>query len=130
MSSYCVRSDIEQAFGVNNVTIFADLDNDGNSTTIAARIARAIVVASEEIDDAARKGGYRIPLQNEAGTISATVVNLCAVLAGLWMYEARGSKEVDPRSGSQLHQYVFRQTWAARVLEEIRTGKRTIDSAV
>ena len=45
-----LRADVEQVFGVKNVAMWADVDNDANAGTITARITWAIAEAAREIN--------------------------------------------------------------------------------
>ena len=92
---YCQRSDVEDIFGVANVARWADLDNDQDATKIANRISRAIVWATAEMEDRLRNGPYQVPL---TGT-SATVVDLCAKLAGVWLVREPRHARLQCRDG-------------------------------
>lgn len=126
--AYCDRADVEDVYGVENVKQLADLDGDEDTTKIANRIARAIAVADARIDDVARVSGYGVSLKNGSAAVPTTIENLSAVLAGVWLYEARGCKDVEPRSGIALHQYTFRLNWANMILNEIRDKKILLDA--
>ena len=126
MSTYCDTDDIDQIFGTTNVTRWADLDCDANATKIANRKTQAIVVACEEIDDYLRNTPYRIPAQTAAAATPASIAELAATLAGIWLYEARGAQ--DFQEGKPYHRYAFKRTWARRVLAEIADGTRKIDA--
>ena len=130
MSTYCTRSDIEDVFGVENTSQYADLDNDENATTITNRITRAIAWASAEIDDFARGAHYTIPLADSSGSTPTTIENLAAVLAGIWLYEARGSKDFSERTGEPSHRMFYQKAWARQMLEEIKTGARKLDAEI
>lgn len=123
MSTYCTRSDIEDRFGVNNVADWADLDNDEDATKIANRITRSITWASAEIDDHAAVSNYTIPLADSGGSTPTTVEHLAAVLAGIWLYEARGDADRDGR-----HRFKYDKAWAYRTLREMRDGTRLLDA--
>jgi len=126
--SYCAEADIKQVFGTTNVDKWADLDDDANAANIAARIAVAVLVADDEIDDSARCQHWRIPLANAAGTTPRTIINLAATIAGLWLYEARGSNDFHPQTGVPSHRLAWKAKWVRRTLHEIRTGIRKIDA--
>lgn len=127
MSSYCDRDDIEAVFGVDNVELYADLDNDDDSGKITARIAQAISVASEEIDDLMRGLHYRLPLATAGGTTPTSIANLAAHLAGLWLYESRGAVDLD-REGSPVHRLRYLREWTDRVINDIQSGRRKLDA--
>lgn len=105
--AYCVRTDIETLFGVNNVTSWADLDNDANATKITARITAAIVTADDFIDSYLRNGPYALPLANDADTVPVLVRDISVRLAGANLYSARGvtdyNADGDPEDRMQHH---------------------------
>ncbi len=126
--SYCNSSDIGQVFGNTNRDKWADLDDDANAVNMAARIAVAVLVADDEIDDSARCQHYRLPLANAAGSTPRTIINLAATIAGLWLYEARGSNDFHPQTGVPSHRLAWKSLWVRRTLRDIRTGIRKIDA--
>lgn len=129
--SYCTRTDMENIWGVQNISEFADMDNDAESATIATRIATAITWATAEVDDFLRVANYKIPCVGMSGTAEitpTTVTYLTAIIAGVFLYEARGAKDFDTTTGRMIHQYAFRATRARRMLDEIATGKRKLDA--
>lgn len=98
--AYCTRSNIEDRYGVTNVSRYADLDNDASPTSISNRITRAIAVADALIDDILRASPYSfvLPITEPMGTSSYAPVTLtdCAVkIAGYWLSTARGVKDYD-----------------------------------
>lgn len=125
--SYCAKSDIESVFGVSNVDNWADLDNDADASKIAARIARAIVVAESEVNDIFRRTGYLIPIVDADGNTPNTIENLTATMAGLWLYEARGISDQD-RDGRPVHRLRYMRLWVRNMLKEIANGNRKIDA--
>ncbi len=125
---YSVRSNVESVYGVDNVSKWADLDNDENAGSITARITRAIVVADDMIDNVLRVAHYTIPIANAAGTTPVTIVELSAVMAGLWLYEARGSQDFDPNTGVPHHRLAWRERWAKETLREIETQQFKLDA--
>jgi len=126
MSTYCVQSDIENAFGVENVLQWSDIENTGSIN--ATRITRCIAVASEKIDDTARVTDKAVPLQNESGTTSVSVVDLAATLAGLWLYEARGAQDYNPQTGEVSHRFEFKRQRSEQMLADIRDQRIRIDA--
>ncbi len=116
-SAYCTKSNIEDVFGVENVKQWSDLDNTGVADT--DRITRSIDVASERIDDAARVTSYTIPLADEDATTSETITDLAATLAGIWLYDARGSQDFNPVTGDAVHRLEFKRQRAEQTLDDI-----------
>lgn len=105
--AYCVRADIETLFGVNNVTSWADLDNDQVAATITARITAAITTADDFIDSYLRDGPYDLPLANDADTVPILIRDVSARLAGANLYSARGvldyNEQGEPEDRLQWH---------------------------
>lgn len=85
MAVYCTSADLYQAFGEANINRWADLDNEGDITTIAARITWAIALACEYIDSKLVTGHYVVPFT----TVPKLVVHLNALYAGILLYDAR-----------------------------------------
>jgi hypothetical protein len=126
--AYCTKAGIEAIYGVTNVATWADMDEDEDATKIAARIALAISVADAEIDDFARLIEKIIPLADADGTTPVTITNLAGTMAGIWLYEARGSQDFDQKTGAPYHRLAFKLEWVQRVLDQLRTGRRKIDA--
>jgi len=126
MSSYCAQSNIETVYGTDNVADWAAIDSNTSSPT---RIAYAISVCSEELDDVARCVGYAIPLQTEAGATPTSVQHWTAVAAGLWLYESRGAQDYD-QAGLPRHGHAWRRVWKDNFLERLRDGKIRLDAVM
>ena len=86
--AYCIQSDIENLFGVENVARWSNLDNQG-ATADAGRVAAGIAYAAALIDDRFRNSRYSVPLVALSGELAA-ITDLAARLAGCWLYESRG----------------------------------------
>lgn len=88
---YCTRSDLEAMFGVANIAMWADLDNDGDAGKITARITWAIELATDELKSRMRVLTYDI------STVSSSllVVNAVARRAGDLLYSPRSVSDED-----------------------------------
>lgn len=127
--AYSDADDLNEVWGTGNVTAWATLADGDSAGTIAARKTRSITMADAMIDAVARTAGYRIPMQTiEGGTTPTLVNNLSAVLAGVWMYEAFGAKDFDPKSGAPYHRLTFRKMESEKLLDAIRVGQLDIDA--
>lgn len=126
-NTYCTQSDIEATFGTQNVARWAKLADSDSSATISARITRAIEVASEEIEDMLRYAGMDIPCEDPDGVTPKSVEQLCADLAGVWLYESRGVDDVDPQ-GNPRHKLQYHVERAQKRLREIADRKRKINT--
>jgi len=89
---YCTRTTIGEIIGADNVTIYADRDNDGNAATITATIDAAIAWADAVIDGAFRDGPYAVPF----AAAPALVSDWSARLASYRLYVARGLRMDEP----------------------------------
>lgn len=118
--AYCTRSDIEDVYGIENVKKWADLDSNGDSERIAARILRSISFADDRIDNSLRDGLYAVPF---ASPVPTTIARLSAEIAGLWLYEARGAEDVDEVTGIPRHRYRHRSQEISRELRKIQAGQ-------
>lgn len=124
---YCVQADIETLYGAVNVAAWADADNVGNPTVTAERIARAIEVAGASINAALRMGLYTLPL---SAPYDVVLVDLCARLAGVWLYESRGIQDFDAATGTPYHKLTWHKTDAERTLDLIRRGSLRLDADI
>jgi hypothetical protein len=127
MSTYCVRADIEVRYGRTNVSEWADINNEAISTDIDSMVSEAISVVCDDIDDLLRASSYQIPCANEQGTTPTTIKDLAAWAAGLWLYEARGSMEMDSE-GRPRHRYSHVRQYVDQRLEAIRSGMRVLNA--
>lgn len=119
---YAVRLDIENIFGVFNVSKWADIDGQTHPVAIIARITEALTLITEEIDDILRGGPYTIPFT----VVPSMIKRICATLAGIWLYEARGVTDTDA-NGQPLHKYVSMKQDAYSKLQAIRCGAIVLD---
>lgn len=127
-STYCTQADIELEYGATNVDEWADIDNDDNATTKAARIAEAIALAGEEIDEVLRMANFKLSAVAADGSGTPKTINrLARVIAGLWLYEGRGAQDYT-RDGTPMHGHWWRRQWAENYLDEIRRGVRKLDA--
>jgi phage gp36-like protein len=96
-----VQSDIENAFGIDNVRIWSNLDG---STDVADtnRIAAAIAYAEDYIDSRFRGSRFVVPFSSP----TPLIVNWCARLAGMWLYESRPESGDEGKNFSELRNEV------------------------
>jgi len=122
---YCSESDINQVYGGDNVQKWADLNNNEDADEITARINRAITVATNGINDILRGGRYALPITDT--TAAVALIDLCATLAGVWLYESRGVEDFDPETGRAVHKLVYMRDRATKKLEAIRANRIQLD---
>ena len=124
---YCERSDVEAVYGLSNVAKWADLDNDGDTEKIEARITKALAWAQEEIDSYFRGGRYALPLVKDDDP-PMIILDVAAELAGVWLYENRGVVDFSPESGQPVHRLSWNRKRAYAKIKEIVSGQRVIDA--
>lgn len=90
MGRYISQSDVENVFGTYNIARYSQLDNESEAADVS-RITTAIAYAEEEVENCFRGGEYIIPF---SGTVPKVVVNWCARLAGIWLFDNRGVGKV------------------------------------
>jgi len=123
--SYATRSDLNEVFGKPNVDKWADLDNDGVSATITARITKALAVADDEVNNRLRNGLYALPIVLSEGGTPVVIVDAAAKIAGCWLYTSRGL--ADTGDGEKSNPEKLRDE-ARDALAEIRGGNLILDA--
>lgn len=87
-----VRSDLNNVFGANNVTAWADIDNDGNTSNIDARVTYAINLATEEVSSKLRLMTYTLSAALEHVLVEHAIIQR----AGDLLYSPRAISDEDP----------------------------------
>lgn len=114
--AYSTKADLENLFGKMNIKTWADLDNLEDPETIQQRVAWAIALADERIDDRLRDSQYQLPLS----PVSVTVVDISARLAAVRLYESRGVSDAED---SRLSQMAAAEQRAESTLNDILAGR-------
>jgi phage gp36-like protein len=129
--SYCTRANIEDRYGVTNVSIWADLDADADATKITNRIARAIAVTDARIEDELRNSasGNQLPLTNDAGNVPTTLTEIAVKLAGYWLSTARGVRDYDTK-GNPITRLYSDYTEAIATLGRIVQGQLKVGGPI
>lgn len=122
--AYCERSDIEDVYGAKNIEAWADLDNDRDAGKIAARVSRALKYAMTEINDVLRSGLYAVPF---TAPVPRAIVDISALLAGVWLYENRGTKDFNPDTGRAVHRYEMQRKRAVIALKNIASYATSLE---
>lgn len=125
--AYCTSGAIDQEFGSVTVTRWADLSNDANPTTIAARKAAAIAFADSEIDGLLRDTHYRKPFVTTAGATPAVITHLSAIRAGIWLKAARGQDTYDEK-GAQTDSLTGHRNEYNQTIQQIKSGELRLDA--
>lgn len=97
MGDYITTSDLEDVFGSVNISeagSWADINEDGNATTISDRITVAISYAEALVNNSLRSTRYKLPLS----TADQLVQTITATLAGDHLYRSKGLYDDDTTS--------------------------------
>ena len=123
MSAYCTQAQIEQRFGVENTTTWATLTSGDSEAVRTARIAVAIGVASDELDEVLRcVSGIESKLP--ISTVPDSVTDKVAIRAGYWLYSFRATDDYSDKKNTYPDRlYKQYRTW----IYEIRAGKRKLN---
>lgn len=84
-SCYCTRQDVERRWGIVNVHVWADLDNDNDEKKIQAQIDWAILSATSRIESDFASYIYKIPFN----PVPLEVRRHAAALAGVELFNCR-----------------------------------------
>ncbi len=129
---YCERSDIEAVFGSENVEIWGNLNagdvaDQAVKDAITTRITLAIAHAGEVVDAAFRPSKYIVPLAKADSSTPGLIVDTVARLAGAWLYESRGTDEVDA-DGRPVNRYAAVRRDAMSTIDRILGGQYVIEA--
>ncbi len=122
---YIDQGDIEDVFGVDNVAVWSNLQNDSTSAD-TSRITTAIAYAEQEVNDRFRMSMYQVPFtESESGGLYP-VKNWCAVLAGAWLFRSRLLRG---QGGDGAALIVGQRSAALNEMDEYLSGARQLGCA-
>jgi len=126
--AYCERTDVESIFGVANVALWADLENNQDEDDIEARITWACDMATTKMNNRLRGGPYAIPFEEPSSGegYDAELVNETARWAGVLLYESRGIEDTENASVPKISDHIKQVEAFIRL---IRTGRMQLDVA-
>lgn len=115
--AYAARTDIELIFGKANVKRWADVDNVGSEATIELRVDWALELATEQIENRIRFAAYELPIEE----LPLELVDCCARLAGVLLYESRGFEDSEDSDGT--HKLIGHRKQAMRFIGSVSSGR-------
>lgn len=127
--SYATRSDIESIFGTANVTRWSQL-SPAVVTADTDRIARALAVADNTINDLFRGSKYSVPLTGAAGSLPVVVVDWAAKIAGVWLYNSRGFKDGATNDEDDKNRVRRHRTDAIEEIRQYLAGALSMDCTI
>jgi len=95
---YISQQGLEHTYGSENVSKWADRDNDGDASKIRTNVQAAIDWAEAEIDGAFGPSMYEVPLR----PVTPTVTDWARRLAAWHLYRARGMPDEGDAPGGKL----------------------------
>ncbi len=120
---YAERTDIELAFGSDNVEKWADVNNNDNSTEIADRICWALKNSHFYINDKMTDGLYSIPF---VLPYPVQIIMCCAKLAAVYLYDSRGITDMQ-ENGQEKNQMSFFRKECTEYLRGLLAGRYKLD---
>ena len=119
--AYIDQDDIEAIFGEENVVTWSNLDGSTDTADTAA-IATAIAWAEAYVEARFRPCGiYTIPFSPATDPV---LVNWCATLAGVWLFQRRPNAGGDPAAS-----WADKKTEVEREMDLFITGSRRLTCA-
>ncbi len=100
MGSYITQTDLELAFGADNIAKWSNLS--GGSTVDAARVAQAVAIGEARVEDRFRDGRYVIPFSGLSDNALAIVKNWMVAFAVAWLYQRRGMRDTGDEEGNKI----------------------------
>lgn len=112
-------------FGQENVLTWARYSDAESAAQAQERIALAIDIAEDFIDDALRgRWSYNVPFTEPK--IPQAIRDIATTLAGVELYEARGLEDVE--DGQPTHRLTMLKRFALRKLTQVQQGVLALDA--
>lgn len=122
---YTDASGLYGKFGQDNILTWATFSDSESETTITARIQAALDLADDYVDDRLRGGPNIVPFT--AGSIPETIKEITTILAGVLLYNARGTGDFEEEGITRLSSL---KTLAEAQLGMIRSGRMKLSTFV
>lgn len=116
-----VRADLDAVFGFDNIELWADLNNNGNSGEIGARVAWAVALASSHVEARVSVLSYA---WSEIET-HALIEHAIVLKAGMLLYSPRAvSSEKDAPNPMRQHKKDYEELFS-----DLQQGRLALDAA-
>ena len=124
--TYHTSLDIADVFGTQNLLIWADMDNDKNSVSIARRILSIIQKTESWLNSRFRaSSAYKIPFASPA---PLEITEICAIQSGARLYEPRSVEDFTTEAGQATKTMVsVKQRRADSLMRDILSDKVRLD---
>ena len=117
--SYATRSDVELAFGKDNIVKWADLDNLQNPTTIAARIEWALLNSYTLLNAKLINGHYTVPFSEPYPQL---IIYAQSLWAGQMLFDGRMVTDANKRD-----QISFQRAELRNLVKQIHRGQSKLE---
>lgn len=94
VGTYGSQTDMENVFGTQNIAQYSDINNTQGGGADETRIQAASDYADSQIDAYFTDGPFNVPLAFTSTSATVMTKNWYAVIAGVWMYSNRGTRDV------------------------------------
>ena len=122
MGRYITKANVEAVFGREWVRKHSNLNHeDTNAAVNDTRVDESIEYAEDYFDDRLRNGRYTVPLSNAPSTVK----NICAKLAGVWLYESNALADIDDEADDPIARH---RDHAESKINAIVAGSIRLDS--
>lgn len=121
---YAARTDVELVFGRTNVSKWADVDNEEDSTFITNRICWALQEAYSHFNNRLRGGPYAVPFIEP---FESQIISMSARLAGVMLYDSRGITDFS-ENGKPQHQLSAHRDMVEKFIKDVMAGIIRLDA--
>jgi hypothetical protein len=117
---YTTSLTIESLFGPENVHKWLGVDEHEAATDYALRAYQHIADAESHLDDLLRGSAVVVPVESP---IQSVISRIATLLAGVRMYESRGTTDFDPETGQPQHRLHYQRKEADRMIAQLKSGQ-------
>jgi phage gp36-like protein len=125
MGRYISKSDIEDLFGVENVAVYSNLENEDDGAD-DDRIDRAIAQAEAKVEARLRGGRYAMPLVGNSSDALLIIKDICARYAGVWLFQSRGVRPDEADANAM----AVHEEAANQMLNDLHSGVLKLDAVM
>lgn len=101
VGTYGSQTDMENVFGTQNIAQYSDINNTENGSADGTRVQAASDYADSQINAFFADGPFTVPIPFTETWASVMAANWYAVIAGVWMYSNRGSRDEKDNIGAK-----------------------------
>lgn len=122
---YAERSDLNLLFGSDNISKWADLNNNEDAGEIQSRVCWALAESAVYFDDELSGGPYVVPFSEP---FPAQIVSMSARYAGVLLYDSRGIP--DAGEGNTRNVLAYHRDLVSKFLSRVLAHKTKLTGQV